>query len=126
MPTPRKTALQLQFEKTAHMSKQQIAARKKGEEDLLTGIPLKASDAVKNNPRALKEFKRVKRLFASIGKDDELYGNIINRYCLLSAECDEAPVQSLPVRDWFYRWHHSGISRRLLNRFSGSFLAFHA
>lgn len=89
MPTPRKTALQLQYEKTAHKSKQYIAARQQGEAALLTGVPLKASEAVRDNPRALKEFKRLQGLLSNIDKDDELYGNIINRYCLLAAECDE-------------------------------------
>ena len=31
----------------------------------------------------------MKKLLASIGKADDMYGNIINRYCQLVAECNE-------------------------------------
>lgn len=89
MPRPTKPMQVLKAEKKSHKTKAELAVRAHGEEALLTGSPLRASNEVRSNPRALREFKRLQRLLGTIEKDDGLYGNIINRYCLLAAECDE-------------------------------------
>ena len=63
--------------------------REKAEEDLLTGKKLKESQEVKNNELAHREFLRIKKLLVEIGKNDDLYSGVINRYCMISAECRE-------------------------------------
>jgi hypothetical protein len=50
---------------------------------------LKERSEVKNNPIANKEFKRLNTLLGSIGKNDAIYETIINRYCIMIAECTD-------------------------------------
>jgi hypothetical protein len=76
-----------------HMTKAELRARKEAEESLLTGEGMKITEEVAANPRAAKEFARVKDLFAFIKKDDDIYGSVMNRYCLLLAECAELSIQ---------------------------------
>lgn len=87
MARPSKPVVVLRTEKKTHRTKRELASREREEKALLTGMPLKASAEVKEDPAAFAEFKAVKKLLASIGKDDALYGNQINRYCLLTSEC---------------------------------------
>lgn len=89
MPTPTKPASVLKYEKKSHRTKQEMRQREKAEEDLLTGKKLKESQEVKNNELAHREFLRIKKLLAGIGKNDDLYSGVINRYCMISAECRE-------------------------------------
>ncbi|MCP8970561.1 hypothetical protein [Ectobacillus ponti] len=72
-----------------HRTKAEMAVRAQGESELLTGVHLKEMPEVKKNPVAHKEFARIKKLLKSIGKDDDLYGSMINLHCLLHAECKE-------------------------------------
>ncbi len=53
----------------------------------MTGKKLSERREVKENPVAHREFQRVNRLLTTIGKNDALYEPIINRYCMLQAEC---------------------------------------
>lgn len=89
MPTPSKPVKILEMEKRSHRTKQELTQRKKAEEALLTGVALKEKKEVKNNPVAHKEFRRLRTLLKSIDKDDDLYGETINRYCILVAECED-------------------------------------
>jgi hypothetical protein len=84
-----KPIMVLQDEKKFHITKAEIALRKKAEEALLTKIKLKEKAEVKNNEISHKEFLRVKKLFVAIGKNDGLYENAVNRYCMLVAECHD-------------------------------------
>lgn len=72
-----------------HYTNKEKSERKTAEENLLTGVPMKIKPEVKADPAAKKEFERIKRLFAKIGKDDALYENAINRYALLQSESAE-------------------------------------
>lgn len=74
-------------EKKSHRTKAELEQRKKAEEELLTGVPLRVRPEVKNNPIALKEFNRLNKLLKKIGKNDAIYEVIINRYCIIFAEC---------------------------------------
>ncbi len=89
MPTPTKPVNVLRLEKKSHRTKKELAQREKAEDSLLTGVVIKETKDVKLNSMAHKEFVRIKKLLKIIGKDDDLYGAIINRYCLLHAECIE-------------------------------------
>ena len=60
--------------------------REKSEKSLLTGITLKETKEVKDNEVAHKEFLRIVKLLKKIEKNDDLYGAVINRYCILYAE----------------------------------------
>lgn len=89
MPTPAKPASVLKYEKKSHRTKQEMRQREKAEADLLTGKKLKESQEVKDNELAHREFLRIKKLLTEIGKNDDLYSGVINRYCMTSAECKE-------------------------------------
>lgn len=89
MPTPPKPAMVIELEGKSHRTKAEIRQRKKAEAELLSGKVLKETKEVKSNPLAHKEFTRLRTLLRSIGKDDDLYSGVINRYCMLSAECKE-------------------------------------
>lgn len=87
MPTPSKPFTVLKTEGKSHRTKAELNQRKKAEESLSTGVALKERSQVKNNPIAHKEFARLNKLLKSIGKNDAIYEPIINRYCMLQAEC---------------------------------------
>jgi len=89
MPTPPKPYLVLSSEKKSHRTKAELKQRQQAEEALLTGVALKERPEVKNNPIAHKEFLRIKKLLQKIKKNDAIYEPIINRYCILQAECIE-------------------------------------
>lgn len=89
MPTPPKPADVIMLEGKSHRTKKELRQRKKAEEDLLTGNKLRETKEVKENELAHKEFLRIGKLLKEIGKNDDLYSGVINRYCMLSAECKE-------------------------------------
>lgn len=64
-------------------------ARIRREADLLTGSAFQEWPEIRANLIAHKRFAKTKNLFASNGKDDALLEPIINRYCLMLAECDD-------------------------------------
>lgn len=69
-----------------HRTKAEIEHRKKEEKKLMTGSKLQEWPEVKADPEAHKEFLRVRRLLRSIGKDDDLFGAMINTHCRLYGE----------------------------------------
>jgi len=89
MGRPSKSTKIIKMEGKSHRTKRELVFREEEEKALLTGIPLKSSFEVKQNPAALKKFREIKKIFAAIEKDDNLYGETVNRYCLLHAECLE-------------------------------------
>ncbi len=87
MPTPPKPYLVLKNEKKSHRTKAELKQREQGEKALATGKALKERPEVKANPVAHKEFTRLNKLLKGIEKNDAIYEAIINRYCILQAEC---------------------------------------
>lgn len=86
MPTPTKPTSVIKMEKRSHRTKKELKQREAAESALATGLPLKVRSEVKNNKAAFKEFKRVSMLLETIGKNDALVENVINRYCIITAE----------------------------------------
>ena len=86
MPTPPKPVIMLESERKSHRTKKELEQRRKGEAELLTGKKLTERPEIKANPMAHKEYQRINALLRAIGKNDALYTNIINRYCLTQAE----------------------------------------
>lgn len=80
-----------------HRTKDELKKRRQSEAAMLTGTPMKMAPEVKKSKVAATEFRRVKKLLAGIGKDDDLYSRIINLHCTLVAECDQ--IQG--IRDQF-------------------------
>ena len=87
MPTPPKPFAVLKAEGKSHRTKKELKLREEGEKALTTGVALKERPEVKANLTAHKEFLRINKLLKNIEKNDAIYEPIINRYCMLQAEC---------------------------------------
>lgn len=72
-----------------HRTKAEKAVREEAEKSLQTNKEMQEWPEVKKKLTAHKEFTRLKAVFAAIQKDDSLHEGVINRYCLLTAECKE-------------------------------------
>ena len=70
-----------------HRSAADIKARRDAESALSTGVHIEMWPEVKANKKAAEEFERVRELLKYIAKDDALQEGVVNRYCLLRAEC---------------------------------------
>lgn len=100
MPTPTKPFEVLINEKKSHRTKAELNLRKQGEAALATGVAFKERPEVRANAMAHKEFVRLKKLFSTIKKNDAIYEGVINRYCLLVAECNEfEKMKSMIIAD---------------------------
>ena len=86
MARPSKPVEIIAFEGKSHRTKREMAVRRDGEKKALTGIKLKATPEVKKDPIAYAEFRRIKKLLEAIDKNDELFGAVINRYCIIVSE----------------------------------------
>lgn len=85
MPRPSKSIDSV----SGHRTKAEKECRKNAENALKTGAKLKEFSEVKSNPVAHSQFSRVKKLLKANDKDDDMYSAVVNRYCLLYAECQE-------------------------------------
>ena len=72
---------------SSHLTKGEIRARKDAEKASLSGVKLQERAEVKLNPIAHAEFVRVTKLLNRVGRRDALFEPIINRYCMIQAEC---------------------------------------
>lgn len=97
MARPSKTAAVIESEGKSHRTKAEMEARRNAEKAFATGHVLTERPEVKADKVAHKEFMRVSKLLASVGKNDALFESIINRYCMISAEC----VKFEEMRDRF-------------------------
>lgn len=87
MPTRPKSAAVLAAEKKSHRTKEEMKQREQGEKSLISGVALRERPEVARDKIAHAEFERVNSLLSVIGKNDALLEPIINRYCMLQAEC---------------------------------------
>lgn len=87
MPTPAKPFSVLVSEKKSHRTKAELKQREEGEKSLTTNTEMKERKEVRQDKVAHKEFKRIEKLLKNIDKNDAIYEAVINRYCLLQAEC---------------------------------------
>lgn len=72
-----------------HLTKEEIELRRKAQEKLRNKVTaFRASERVKNNPEAFAMFKKLKKLYKDAVYVDGADEQIINRYCLLTAEID--------------------------------------
>lgn len=87
MSRPAKPTKVISIEKKSHRTKAEMKLREEEEKALITNLELKERKEVKQNKIAHKEFKRIENLLKNIDKNDAIYEVVINRYCLLQAEC---------------------------------------
>ena len=67
--------------------------RREAEKATLTGIAIRERGEVQRNPSAHEEFERVIELLTLAGKNDALIETVVNRYCMLLAECSALEVK---------------------------------
>ena len=82
MATPSKPTELILLEGKSHRTKAEIEHRQKMEKSVYTGKDFKATEEVKKDEIAYKEFKRLKGLYSKIQYIDGLDEQVINRYCL--------------------------------------------
>lgn len=70
-----------------HRTKAEKTLRERAEKNLASGSSFTEWSHVKNSPVAHGQFLRLKKLFREINQDDGLIESVINRYCLILAEC---------------------------------------
>jgi phage terminase small subunit len=99
MARPSKPTNVISFEGKSHRTNAEMECRREAETALTTGVHMEMWPEVKRDARASREFRRVCDLLKTIGKDDALHESVVNRYCLLRAEC----VQFEEKRETFYR-----------------------
>jgi phage terminase small subunit len=73
---------------TKHLTKEEIEARTAQENSLKSKAKYKPNKKVIQNKTAYTMFKKLKTLYKDIEYVDGLDENIINRYCLMTAEID--------------------------------------
>ncbi|MDE7185133.1 MAG: hypothetical protein K2O40_11855 [Lachnospiraceae bacterium] len=93
MSRPPKPFSVLKSEGRSHRTKAELEQRRKGEEALLTGVPIRERPEVKSSERAHAEFQKINKLLKKIEKNDALFEGVISRYCILVAECAEFEEQ---------------------------------
>lgn len=86
----RKPSMPLSLVQGKHLTKKEKEVRGEAEAGLVTGEPLQCWKETKDNPIAYKHYVRLARLFKIIGKHDALIENVLNRYCVLLADCADA------------------------------------
>ena len=72
-----------------HRTKAELETRKRAEAALVSGESWREYPEVKTNKKAHKFFVRLSDLYGRIEKNDAIIEPIINRYCLLQAECSD-------------------------------------
>lgn len=82
MPTPPKPLALVR----KHLTNDEKKVRKDAEASSVTGKLMAPTDEVISDKAALKEFNRIKELYALIGKDDDMQSAMICRYCILRSE----------------------------------------
>lgn len=103
MARPSKPCEIIKMEKKSHRTKAELAARANNEKELLSNTPMKERPEVKEKQSADKEYKRINKILKKIDKNDALYEPIINRYCMIQAECQDLEER----REEFYELIHS-------------------
>lgn len=70
-----------------HLTKAEKDQREQAEKKLITGQAIKEWPQTRAHPIAHKRFRRIVSLYRTIGKNDALAEPVLNRYCMLQAEC---------------------------------------
>lgn len=89
MARPAKPTSVIQLEGKSHRTKRELISRRQAEDKMMTGDGISKFPEVRENRKASMEWDRVVGILAKIEKNDKMYETVINRYCLMLAECRE-------------------------------------
>lgn len=89
MARPSKAAKIIEEEGKSHRTKAEMEQRKEAEKAALTGVPIRESGEVSENPVSHEEFVRVCALLTAVGKNDAMYEAVINDYCTYKSKIAE-------------------------------------
>ena len=73
-------------------------ARAAAEKSMATGKPMKKWPKVKENPLANKLFGKLAAAYTAIGMNDAMHEAVINRYCIITAECEALETRQEALR----------------------------
>ena len=99
MGRPPKAASVIKLEKKSHRTKRELAAREAAEKNTLTGKAMIETANVKSDPKAHREFLRLKPLLKQIGKYDEIYGAAVRRYCFNTSRLGEVEAELIELKN---------------------------
>lgn len=83
---------------TGHRTKAELEERENAEKATMTGKKLAVAEETKENPAAYAEWKRVTRLMTKLNKNDAIFSAVMNRYCQLFGEIQDAFQQKNEVQ----------------------------
>ncbi len=86
MARPGKAVDVIEDEGRSHRTRGELEQRRAAEKAALTGLPMRESPEVKQDAVAHKEFCRVRKLLAAVGKNDALYEAVMNDYCRFKSD----------------------------------------
>lgn len=89
MARPSKAAEVIEKEGKSHRTKAELEQRKEAEKAALTGMSIRESQEVSENPVSHEEFIRVCSLLTAVGKNDAMYEAVINDYCAYKSKIAE-------------------------------------
>ena len=85
MPKPSKPVAYI----NKHLTNAEKTQRETAEKSLITGQSIEEWPQTKANPIAHKHFLRIVSLYRAIEKNDALSEPVLNRYCMMQAECED-------------------------------------
>lgn len=83
---------------TGHLTNAQKEARAAAEKSMSTGKPMKKWPKTKENPLANKLFGKLAAAYTAIGMNDAMHEAVINRYCIITAECEALETRQKALR----------------------------
>lgn len=83
---------------TGHLTNAQKEARAEAEKSMATGKPMKKWPKTKENPLANKLFGKLAAAYTAIGMNDAMHEAVLNRYCIITAECEALETRQEALR----------------------------
>ena len=83
---------------TGHLTNAQKEARAAAEKSMSTGKPMKKWPKTKENPLANKLFGKLAAAYTAIGMNDAMHEAVINRDCIITAECEALETRQKALR----------------------------
>lgn len=83
---------------TGHLTNAQKEARAEAEKSMATGKPMKKWPKTKENSLANKLFGKLAAAYTAIGMNDAMHEAVLNRYCIITAECEALETRQEALR----------------------------
>ena len=88
---------------TGHRTKREIAMREEGEAALKSSEPFEMWSRTKSKAKSKAHFEKIRKAFENIGEGDVMYEAVLNRYCIIIAECDDLESRIVALKKTIQR-----------------------